>query len=302
MHETKIAIKLEEETKGIVKMCEKLTDVVNHELDKGVENIDTKELGEAIDMIKDLYEAKKELVEACYYVQIMESMEKAEEEGDEGEEMDDMRRGYRGQPRDSMGRYMSRRGRGGRGRGRRRGYEEPMEYMVPEIYGYEEAEMYRDMDMMNGRMYFPSGSGGSSGSSGGSSGGRGGSGGGGSQGGSSGGSGGGQGGSSGGSAGGGGSRGYSESSRQSEGGNYSTRMQDGGRDSREGKSGQSRRSYMEAKEMNKGNSQQEKQEKMKELEKYMGELSGDITEMISDASPEEKAMLKNKLQGLIQKV
>ena len=38
------------------------------------------------------------------------------------------------------------------------------------------------------------------------------------------------------------------------------------------------------------------------LEKYMGELSGDITEMIAGASNEEKTMLKAKLQTLMQKI
>ena len=41
---------------------------------------------------------------------------------------------------------------------------------------------------------------------------------------------------------------------------------------------------------------------MKELEKYMSELGTDITEMISDASNEEKTLLKNKLQVLAQKI
>jgi hypothetical protein len=41
---------------------------------------------------------------------------------------------------------------------------------------------------------------------------------------------------------------------------------------------------------------------MKELEDYMKELSTDVTEMISDASPEEKTMLKNKMQVLMQKI
>lgn len=76
----------------------------------------------------------------------------------------------------------------------------------------------------------------------------------------------------------------------------------GMRDSREGRSGQSRRTYMETKEMHKSNTPEDKQQKMKELEKYMGELSGDITEMISDASNEEKTMLKSKLQTLAQKI
>ena len=54
---------------------------------------------------------------------------------------------------------------------------------------------------------------------------------------------------------------------------------------------------MEAKEQGK-----DKQAKMKELEDYMKELSSDVTEMIGDASPEEKAMLKNKMQVLMQKI
>lgn len=155
--ETKIAMKLEEESKPIKKMCEKLMDSINHELDKGIENVDTKELGEAIDMVKDLYEAKKEMYEACYYKQIMEAMEEHDFE-DEEEIMDEGRRGYRSQPRDSRGRYMSR-------RGRRMGYEEPM-MMYDE--DWEEMRKNRDMDRMSyGRMYY-SGGGSSSGMSGGS--------------------------------------------------------------------------------------------------------------------------------------
>lgn len=63
-----------------------------------------------------------------------------------------------------------------------------------------------------------------------------------------------------------------------------------------------KRNYTEAKELHNGNSTEDKQAKMKELEKYMSELGSDITEMISDASNEEKTLLKNKLQVLAQKV
>ena len=69
------------------------------------------------------------------------------------------------------------------------------------------------------------------------------------------------------------------------------------RDSREGKSHMSRRNYMEAKEMH-----QPKTTQMKELEKYLQELSTDIVEMIQDASPEEKAFMEKKLQGLAAKI
>ena len=41
---------------------------------------------------------------------------------------------------------------------------------------------------------------------------------------------------------------------------------------------------------------------MKELEKYMREIGSDIAEVISDASSEEKALLKQKLQVIMQKI
>lgn len=69
------------------------------------------------------------------------------------------------------------------------------------------------------------------------------------------------------------------------------------RDIREGRSGMTRKGYMEAKEMHHG-----KEVKMKELEKYLKELSHDITEMIEDASPEEKQMLRQKMTTLASKI
>ena len=266
--ETKIAMKFEEESKPIKKMCEKLMDSINHELDKGIENVDTKELGEAIDMVKDLYEAKKEMYEACYYKQIMEAMEEHDFE-DEEEIMDEGRRGYRGQPRSESGRFMSRgdgrrSNRGGRGRGRgKRGYEDPM-MMYEDMEDWEEMERMRDMDRMGyGRMYYSGG-----GSSGGSMGGQ-------SSSGMSGGSQGGQ--SSGGSS--SGSRGYSESRYEN-----------------------AKRGYMETKEMHKSGSSDDKQANMKELEKYMKELSEDMTELLADMDASEKQMVRSKLQTLASKV
>ena len=69
------------------------------------------------------------------------------------------------------------------------------------------------------------------------------------------------------------------------------------RDYREGRSGNSRRMYMESKEMHEG-----KERQMMELEKYMHELSGDIMEMIDDATPEEKQALSQKLMTLAEKI
>ena len=69
------------------------------------------------------------------------------------------------------------------------------------------------------------------------------------------------------------------------------------RDSREGRSPEYRRMYMESKEMH-----QDKNYQLKELENYMKELSSDITEMIADASPEEKQLLKQKMTTLMSKI
>lgn len=207
-------------------MIEDLISCAKHEVDNGIASLDTKEMGEVADIIKDLCEAE-------YYAKISKAMDESEygEDYDLDGPMDD-KRYYRGQPRDSMGRY------------KRRGYE-----MTPEMYRNHDPEYWRDMDKHEGRMYYTGGGSMSTG-------------------------------------GGGGTRNYGGT----------------GRDYREGRSGERRRSYMETKEMNKGNSPEEKQRKMKELETYAKELAEDVTEMISDASSEEKSMLKTKLQTLVQKI
>lgn len=69
------------------------------------------------------------------------------------------------------------------------------------------------------------------------------------------------------------------------------------RDLREGRSPVGRRRYMESKE-----GHQAKEVQIQELEKYMGELSQDITEMIADSTPEEKKVLHDKLSALTNKV
>ena len=69
------------------------------------------------------------------------------------------------------------------------------------------------------------------------------------------------------------------------------------RDEREGRSYNSRRMYMEAKDMKK-----DKDTQLRELEKYMQELSQDVTEMIGDASPEEKQYLEKKITALASKI
>lgn len=68
-------------------------------------------------------------------------------------------------------------------------------------------------------------------------------------------------------------------------------------DPREGKSYRARRMYMEMKETH-----QDKAAQMKELEKYMQELSGDITDMIEGASPEERQYMSKKIASLATKI
>lgn len=224
-------------------MIEKLSEVAKCELDKGVENIDTKEMGEVAEIIKELSEAE-------YYAKISKAMDESEygEDYDYRGVYDEYeRKGYRGQRRDSRGRYMS-----------RRGYER---YMMPEM-NWDDMEYRRDMDRnSHNKMYYTDGNMSSSSSMNG---------------------------------------GQSSGSMGSQNGNRG--YSDSGRDMREGRSGQSRRGYMETKEMHKGNSAEDKQQKMKELEHYMKDLSEDVTEMITDMSPEEKSMLKSKMQVLIQKI
>lgn len=55
--------------------------------------------------------------------------------------------------------------------------------------------------------------------------------------------------------------------------------------------------YMESKEMHKDQGTQ-----MKELEKYIQDLGEDITEMISNATPEEKQLLQQKIATLSTKI
>ncbi len=244
-----------------------------------------------LEATKCVIEMVEKLAKAEYYARISKAMEEADEEEKEeikyiikkmkeeyGDE-DGERRFYDNYRYKTSGRFAP------KGKGSympRRGFEQPIGYgMMPEIYN--PMEYYRDMDRMDGKMYYSGGGQSSGGNSGGQSGQ--------SSGGSS---------SSSGMSGniGGNTRGYSDG--------YSDGLRDGSRnnqrDSREGRSGRNRRFYMETKEMNKGNSPEEKQRKMKELESYMKELSEDVTEMISDATPEEKSLLKQKMQVLMQKI
>ena len=92
-----------------------------------------------------------------------------------------------------------------------------------------------------------------------------------------------------------GSRNYQDGNHQTSGEsrNYPIEL----RDYREGRSPMTRKTYMERK-MHGG----AKEAQMHELEKYMQELTSDITEMIEGASMEEKQLLQKKISALATKI
>lgn len=114
---------------------------------KGVNDLDTKDCAEVADMIKDLAEAEKACMEACYYETIVKAMEKADEEDD-----DDGRMGYNSRHY-ANGRFAP------KGRGTRMGYMPDMMMQYPYIYGYINDSDFED-NLRNRRMsYQPSGAG-----------------------------------------------------------------------------------------------------------------------------------------------
>lgn len=129
------------------KMIECLTEKALAELDKGIENVDTKEMGEVVDMIKDLNEAE-------YRAVIVKSMKEADEEQKEYDK--ELLRALKDEYGEESGRrfydhYRYANGRfAPKGKGTyRRGYEEP-----PYMHIYPEAERMRDMDRDYGKMYY----------------------------------------------------------------------------------------------------------------------------------------------------
>lgn len=206
-------------------MIEKLSETALGEFEKGMECVDTCEMGAVTDMLKDL-------AEAMYYRTLTTTMQKSDTE-DVMAMLDRYGNGRRfyDHYRYADGKFAP------KGRGSyRRGYEEPPYYhMTPEMYRH--MEEYRDMDRGSGRMY------------------------------------------------------YTEPSMSSNSGSNMESRYD-----------MAKRNYTESKELHRGNTPDDKEHNMKELEKYMREIGSDIAEVISDASPEEKTLLKQKLQVIMQKI
>lgn len=271
--------------KRIHEMEEKLTEIALCEINKGIECVNTAEMGAVIDMIKDLACAEKEAREAKE-MQKEEEDEKKENEyflkmlkeeygEDEGE-----KRFYSGQPRSrTSGRFMR------RGDGRRRGYEEPPYYrMNPEMYKEHDPEWYRDMDRASGKMYYTPTSGGNSGGQSGNSM---------------------SGGNMGGNAG-GSTRGYEDGFNDGNRRGYEDGYRDGESRGRS-QGGNSRyerakRGYEETKEKHKGNTPEDKRMNMAEFEKVLNIVLDEIDDMLQDAPQEMKNMAKTKGMARLQKI
>lgn len=71
-----------EKVRDICEMLRTLTGWSKTELGKGVECVNTEEMGDAVDMLKDLADAEKNLWKACYYKLIVKAMMEEEENGE----------------------------------------------------------------------------------------------------------------------------------------------------------------------------------------------------------------------------
>lgn len=266
--------------KNIHCMIEKMAEYCKCDIEKGYENLDVNVVGDAVDMLKDLCEAE-------YYARIAKSMEKSEEDekkeneyflkmlkeeyGDEEGE----KRFYSGQPRSrTSGRFMR------RGDGRRRGYEEPMYHMPLDMYHDYSPEELRDIDREKyGRLYYtPSNTGNSGGQSGSF-----------------------MGGNSSGST-----RGYEDGFDDGQRRGYEDGYRDGESRGRS-QGGNSRydrakRGYEETKERHKGNTPEDKKLNMQEMEKVLNVFFDEVDEMLEDAAPEVKNMVKTKTMSRMQKI
>ena len=284
----------------IHKMIEKLTECALCEIEKGIECVNTEEMGEVIDMIKDLSEAEyKSLIskEMKQYKEEEEAEEKymmkmlKEDRADEYKRMKDEygdeegERRFYDNYRHANGRFAPK-GRGSympRSSGRRGYVEPPYYHMMPDMYDDYNAEEMRDLDRktMN-RMYYTPMSG-NSGNMGGSSTN-----------------------SSGGNMG-ENARSYSDGYNDGNRRGYEEGYEQGSRDGRrngnnsQSRSDRMRRNYTENKHMN-DNSPEGKKKNMENLDSYMKELAGEMTELVEDMDASEKNMVRSKLQTLANKI
>lgn len=296
------------DTKHIHCMLEKISEYGKQMMEEavGAGNVNLEMAGKIVDMVKDLACAEKDAL-------IAKEMRKAGEE-DEAEEKyirkmlkeenkdeykrmrdeygedEGERRFYDNYRYKRSGRFAPK----GKGsympRGGRRGYEEPMYFLPPEVYMNYSPEELRDMDRSDGKMYYSStGSnprpGGMEKAKSTSSGRK--------------------------------SdmnteniRGYSDGYDEGQRRGYSEGYEQGSRDGESrGRSqgGNSRyerakRGYEETKEKHKGNTPEDKRMNMAEFEKVLNIVLDEIDDMLEDAPSEMKNMAKTKGMARLQKI
>lgn len=67
-------------SKDLCEMKEKLLCAAKSELERGIQNVNTHEMGDVVDMIKDLAEAEEKCWKACYYKHVVHAMEEESKE------------------------------------------------------------------------------------------------------------------------------------------------------------------------------------------------------------------------------
>lgn len=211
---------MKEKYERVCAIKDKALSLVETQLNGDISQIDAKELGEVVDIAKDMAEIVKYSEEACYYHKVVESMEEASDE-EKKYYMDKYIPEYEGKFYTYLPRPIYARQRDSRGR-----------------YTYTEPMMMDD-DSYRNRMY------------------------------------------------------YSSMGNSNSGGRVDMET----RDYREGRSGMTRRTYMEMKENG-----EDKDKTNKELERYMNELSNDMTEMIQHMDANEKNILKQKITALASRI
>lgn len=281
------------DTKHIHCMLEKISEYGKCMMEEatGSGNVNLDDAGKIVDMVKDLACAEKDAL-------IAKEMRKAHED-DEAEEKY-IRKMLKEENKDEFKRYMEEygdegerrfyddwryasgrfapKGRGSyepRRSGRRRGYVEPMYHMPIDMYRDYTAEELRDMDRMDGKMYYTPMSGGNSGNmSMGNSGNS--------------------------------SRGYSDGYNEGNRRGYEDGYERGNRDGRNQGSNsrydRAKRGYEETKEKHKGNDPESKRLNMQEMEKVLNVVFDEIDEMLEDAPAEMKNMVKTKGMTRFQKI
>lgn len=259
-----IEMKVEEAIKPLGELCDKLVKMATTELEQNPQQVDTHEMYEVVDMIKDLCEAKKEVTECMYKQQIMVAMDEHKDEY--GETWDEEgKKFYRGQPRNEMGQFKY------DGKPNRKGYGE----MIPldvDTYRNTDPKTLRDMDRHMGRMYYNGDDHGDSLSinktrmatqmednpN------------------------------------------TREAMAYTEG--YRDGQRTNKRDYTEGQNGVARKMYFETKKVNQGNTQEENTERMKSLENFFNALAEDVHEMAEDMSPQEKSYSRQRMNNLSSKL